>query len=130
MGVFGAVFGRRGDAGFKAPLLGASSGVVGFNVATLLHLVRETVRPAWPGVGASVKKFALRGANDVETRKSSPSARKMATNWRLMARWASFFAEMPLEGRLLGEFFADRQSWDPTGQSGRSPGSRPFYWQC
>ena len=35
MGVFGAFFGRRGDAGFKAPLLGASSGVVGFNVATL-----------------------------------------------------------------------------------------------
>ena len=52
-----------------------------------------------------MKKFALRGANDVETRKSSPSARKMATNWRLMARWASFFAEMPLEGAVLGEFF-------------------------
>ena len=63
MGVFGAFSGRRGDAGFKAPLLGASSGVVGFNVATLLHLVRETVRPAWPGVGASVKKFALRAQN-------------------------------------------------------------------
>ena len=31
-------FGRRGDAGFKAPLLGASSGVVGFNVATLSRL--------------------------------------------------------------------------------------------
>jgi len=47
MVVFGAVFGRRGDAGFRGPLLGASSGVVGFNVATLLRLVRE--------------KFALRG---------------------------------------------------------------------
>ena len=46
MGVFGAVFGCRGDAGFKAPLLGASSGVVGFNVATLSLLVREKVRPA------------------------------------------------------------------------------------
>ena len=54
MGVFGAVFGRRGDAGFKAPLLGASSGVVGFNVATLSRLVREKVRPAhsqWPKIG-------------------------------------------------------------------------------
>ena len=46
MGVFGSVFGRRGDAGFSGPLLGVSSGVVGFNVATLSRLVREKVRPA------------------------------------------------------------------------------------
>ena len=81
-------------------------------------------------VCASAKKFALRGANNVETQKSSPSAGKMTTNWRFMARWASFFAEMPLEGRCWASFFAemplegrcwanfvaDRQSWDPTGQ--------------
>ena len=35
MGVFSVFFGRRGDTGFSSPLLGASSGVVGFNVATL-----------------------------------------------------------------------------------------------
>ena len=60
MGVFVAFFGCRGDAGFKAPLLGvsrgdagfsgpllgASSGVGGFNVAMLSRLVREKVRPA------------------------------------------------------------------------------------
>ena len=40
-----------------------SSGVVGFNVATLSHLVREKVRPAWPDVGASAKKFALHAQN-------------------------------------------------------------------
>ena len=51
MGVFGAVFGCRGDAGFSGPLLEASSGVVGFNVATLSRRVREKVRPARPGVG-------------------------------------------------------------------------------
>ena len=54
MGVFGAVFGHRGDAGFNGPLLGARSGVVGFNVATLSRLVREKVRPArsqWPKMG-------------------------------------------------------------------------------
>ena len=54
MGVFGAVFGRRGDAGFSGPLLEASSGVVGFNVATLSRLVREKVRPArsqWLKIG-------------------------------------------------------------------------------
>jgi len=61
MGVFGAFFGCRGDAGFKAPLLGVSSGVVGFNVATLSRLVREKVRAAWPDVCVSTKKFALRG---------------------------------------------------------------------
>ena len=63
MGVFGAVFGRRGDAGFKASLLGASSGVVGFNVAMLSRLVREKVRPARPDVCVSAKKFALHAQN-------------------------------------------------------------------
>ena len=56
MGVFGAVFGRRGDAGFKAPLLGVSSGVVGFNVAMLSRLVREKVLPAWPDGGREREK--------------------------------------------------------------------------
>ena len=63
MGVFGAVSGRRGDAGFKGPLLGARSGVVGFNVATLSRLVREKVRPVWPDVCVSAKKFALHAQN-------------------------------------------------------------------
>ena len=35
---FGAFSGCRGDTGFTGPLLGASSGVVGFNVATLSRL--------------------------------------------------------------------------------------------
>ena len=116
MGLSGAFFGCSGDVGFSGPLLGVSSGVVGFSLAMLSRLVRDVFLPAWPGVCVSVKKFALRGANDVETRKSSPSAGKMTPNWRLMARWASFFTEMPLEGRCWASFFADRQSWDPTGQ--------------
>ena len=56
MGVFGAVFGRRGDAGFSSPLLGVSSGVVGFNVPMLSRLVREKVRPAWPDGGSEREK--------------------------------------------------------------------------
>ena len=63
MGVFGAFFGRRGDAGFRVPLLGASSGVVGFNVAMLSRLVREKVRPAALCHRESAKKFALRAHN-------------------------------------------------------------------
>ena len=77
MGVFGAFFGCRGDAGFNGRCLGASSGaggfmlactsgcrgVIGFNVATLSRLVREKVRPAWLDVCVSAKKFALHAHN-------------------------------------------------------------------
>ena len=63
MGIFGAVFGRKGDGGFSGPLLGACSGVVGFNVAMFLRPVRGICRPARPDVGASAKKFALRAHN-------------------------------------------------------------------
>ncbi len=51
MGGFGAVFGCSGDVGFSGPLLGVSSGVVGFNVAALSRLVCEKVRPAWSDGG-------------------------------------------------------------------------------
>ena len=63
MGVFGAVFGRRGDAGFSGALLWVCSGVVGFNVAMFLRPVRDTFRPARPDVGASAKKFAPQAQN-------------------------------------------------------------------
>ena len=65
MGVFGAVFGCRGDGGFNGcclgasigdggfngRCLGASSGDGGFNAAMLLRLMREKVRPAWSDGG-------------------------------------------------------------------------------
>ena len=79
MGVFGAVFGRRGDGGFSGPLLGVCSGVVGFNIAMFLSPVREICRPARPGVGESAKKFAQRAQN---------------------APYSAFL-------RLLGEFFRE-----------------------
>ena len=63
MGGFGAVCGRRGDAGFIGPLLWVCSGVVGFNVAMFLRAVRGICRPARPDVGAGTKKFALRAHN-------------------------------------------------------------------
>ena len=63
MGVLGAVFGRRGDAGFNGSLLWVCSGVVGFKVAVFLSPVGEKVRPARPDVRASAKKFALRAQN-------------------------------------------------------------------
>ena len=95
MGVFGAVFGCSGDVGFSGALLGVSSGVVGFNVATLSHLVREKVRPAWPDVGASAKKFALHAQN---TPKSA-----------FLRLLGEFFRGRAAGGAVLGEFF--RVNW-------------------
>ena len=54
MSVFGAVFGRKGDGGFSGPVLGACSGVVGFNVTMFLRAVRDICRPARPDVCARV----------------------------------------------------------------------------
>ena len=103
MGVFGVFFGCRGDAGFIGPLLWVCSGVVGFNVAMFLSPVRDVIRPALPGVW-------------VRARKSSPCVLTMAKSWRLMARRASFFAEMRLEGLCWASFVADQHSWDPAGR--------------
>ena len=75
--------------------LGVSSGVVGFNVATLSHLVREKVRPAWPDVGASAKKFALHAQN---TPKSA-----------FLRLLGEFFRGRAAGGAVLGEFF--RANW-------------------
>ena len=41
--------------------------------------------------------FALLGLMRVRARKSSPCVLTMAKSWRLMARWASTFAEMRLK---------------------------------
>ncbi len=105
MGVFGAVFGRRGDAGFRGPLLGVSSGdrgfngccsgarsgVVGFNVATLSCLVREKVRPAELCHRESVKKFALHA--------------HIGPKWAFSGVLGELFRGNVAEGGVLGEFF-------------------------
>ena len=140
MGVFGAVFGRRGDAGFKAPLLGASSGVAGFNgccsgacsgdggfLLACISGCRGVIGFKVPMGGVlSAKKFALLGLVWVRARKSSPCERKMAQNRRFLACGASFFAETWLEGVCWASFFANQQPCDPVGQLvvRRSPGRR------
>ena len=94
MGVFGAVFGCRGDAGFNGCCSGARSGVVGFKVATLSLLLREKVRPAWPDVCVSAKKFALRAHN----------GSKLA----FLRLLGELFAEMPVKGPCWAFFRANR----------------------
>ena len=100
MGVFGAVFGRRGDGGFNGCCSGARSGVVGFKVATLSLLLREKVRPAWPDVCVSAKKFALRAHN----------GSKLA----FLRLLGELFAEMLLKGLCWASSFA------PIGPAPRS----------
>ena len=105
MGFFGAVFGRSGDVGFSGPLLGASSGVGGFNVATLSRLVREKVRPAWPDVCVSAKKFALHAQNTPK----SVFLRLLGELFRGSAVGGAVLGELfrgrAAGGAVLGEFF-------------------------
>ena len=75
----------------RGPCWGASSGVGGFNVAMLLRLVREKVRPAWPDVCVSAKKFALHAQN---TPKSA-----------LLRLLGELFRGNAAGGAVLGEFF-------------------------
>ena len=107
MGVFGAFFGCSGVAGFNGRLLGASSGaggfmlacisgcrgVIGFKVGTWPCPVREKVRPAWPGEGASAKKFAQRTKNGAKSAFSGVLG--------------EFFRGNAAGGGVLGEFFRD-----------------------
>ena len=52
------------------------------------------------------KKFALLGPVRMRARNSSPCTRKMAHNRRSVACWASFFANIPLDGSRWVNFFA------------------------
>ena len=103
MGVFGAFFGRKGDGGFSGPLLGACSGVVGFNVAMFLRAVREICRPAWPDVGAGTKKFVLRAHN----------GQKLAFDGAL----GQYFRGDAAEEAVPGEFVVSC-AWQPSPSTG------------
>ena len=60
--------------------------------------------------------FALPGLMWVRARKGSPRKPKMGKICCFQARWASIFAETPLEGSRRASIFADQQSWDPDGR--------------
>ena len=116
---FGAVFGRRGDGGFNGCCSGTRSGVVGFKVATLSRLVREKVRPAWPDVCVSAKKFALHAQNTLKSaflRLLGELFRGSASGGAVLgelfrgnavggAALGEFFRGNAAEGAVLGEFF-------------------------
>ena len=111
MGVFGAVFGRRGDGGFSGALLGVSSGVVGFNVAMFLRPVREIFRPARPDVGASAKKFAQHTKNGSKWVFYGAVGEVFRGNAAEGAVWASF-SRASSRGIPPGEFVVPC-AWQP-----------------
>ncbi|MBS7072456.1 MAG: hypothetical protein KH092_09255 [Actinomyces sp.] len=97
-------------AGEKLAFLVQFSGAVVMLVSRLPCWGRaevSLVSPSPPQCVLCAKKFALRRCVIVKARKSSPCALKTPQNRRLMARWASFFAEMPLDGRCWAKFFAE-----------------------
>ena len=119
MGVLGAFFGCTGDGGFNGRCLGASigdggfngccsgasSGVVGFKVAMLSLLLREKVRPAWPDVCVSAKKFALHAQNTSKSaflRLLGELFRGSASGGAVLGE---FFRGSASGGAVLGEFF-------------------------
>ena len=104
MGVFAAVFGRRGDGGFNGCCSGTRSGVVGFKVATLSRLVREKVRTAWSDGGREREKVR-------PARSKHPKIGVFTLAGRV-------FRGNAAGGSVLGEFFA------PIGPAHRSCGRR------
>ena len=105
MGVFGAVFGRRGDGGFSGALLWVSGGVVGFNVAMLSRLVRDIRRPARPDAGASAKLLALRHCSHRLGAKKFAQHTKNGSKWVFYGALGEFFRGNADEGAVWGEFF-------------------------
>ena len=99
MGVFGAVFGCSGDAGFSGALLGVCSGVVGFNVAMVSCLVRDNVRPAALCHRESAKKFA--------------QCAQIGPNSAFLRLLGEFFRGDVAGGAVLGELL--RANWPCVG---------------
>ena len=95
----------------------------------LSRLVRDILRAARSGVGASAKKFALRHCSHrVSAKKFAPHT-KNGPEWVFYAALGELLRGNVAGGVVLGEllrgnaaggavpgeFFADQQSWDPTG---------------
>ena len=112
MGFFGAVFGRSGDVGFSGPLLGASSGVGGFNVAMFPRPVRDILRPARPDVGVSAKKLAQHTKN--------------GSKWVFDGALGELLRGNAAGGAVRGEYFRGLAAVGPRRASllRRAPGSR------
>ena len=99
MGVFGAVFGCSGDAGFSGALLGVCSGVVGFNVAMVSCLVRDNVRPAALCHRESANMFA--------------QCAQIGPNSAFLRLLGEFFRGDVAGGAVLGELL--RANWPCVG---------------
>ena len=103
MGVFRAFFGCSGAGGFMLACISGCRGVIGFKVGTWPCPVREKVRPAWPDVCVSTKKFALHAQN---TPKSA-----------FLRLLGELFRGRATGGAALGEFFrGNAAGWAVLGE--------------
>ena len=100
-------------------------GVGGFNVAMLSRLVREKVRPAWPDVCVSAKKFALHAQNTPKLAFLRLLGELFRGNVAGGGVLGEFFRGNAAGGAVLGEFFRDPAAVGARGRtlSRRSPGS-------
>ena len=126
MGFFGAVFGRSGDVGFSGPLLGASSGVGGFNVAMFPRPVRDILRPARPDVGVSAKKLAQRHCSRRVSAKKLAQHTKNGSKWVFDGALGELLRGNAAGGAVRGECFRGLAAVGPRRASllYRVPGSR------
>ena len=80
-------------------------GVIGFKVGTWPCPVRDKVRPAWPGEGASAKKFALRGLMVGASAKKFALRTKNGPKSAFSGVLGEFFRGNAAGRGVLGEFF-------------------------
>ena len=104
MGVFGVVFGRRGDGGFTLVCISGCRGVIGFNVTPSQVPVHEKVRPARPGADASAKKFAQRTKNGPQSAACGVLGEVFRENTAGGVVLGEVFRGTAAEQSVLGEF--------------------------
>ena len=119
MGVFRAVFGRRGDGSFSDLLLGVSSGVVGFNAAMFPRLVRDILRPARPdaGASASAKKLTQHPNNGPQLAFDGALGEFFRGNAAEGAVWGEYSSRTSSRGIPPGECVAPC-AWQPDPSTG------------
>ena len=90
------------------PCWGASSGVVGFNVAMLSRLVREKVRPACPDGGREREKVRPARSKHPKIGVLWRAGRTYSRKRRWRAVLGEFFRGNASGGGVVGEFFRGR----------------------
>ena len=132
MGVFGAIFGRRGDAGFNGCCSGERSGVVGFKSPRCRASCAKKFALLGLMVGVSAKKFAQRTKNGPKSAFCALLGEFFRGNATGEAVLGEFFRGRPAGGAVLGEFFRGPAVVGSHRANFVAPQPWPqaLYWQC